>query len=218
MNPIPWRVRNFLSEHFPLLYHFARNAGTGGNDPGHWDDWLSKTWDDASRVWPTKNELLASLTQPSDVIIDIGCGNGSILRYLHGRGYAHLHGLEISPYAIGRLRAEGIEMHEGVLPSIELGDAMFDVVIASQVLEHVIRRGRFLEEIRRVLKSGGRAFIFVPDDCLGPIDETEHVIKFNAGSLRSLLAKHFTVVRLESIRDANHPIPILFAHVAKSAN
>lgn len=69
-----------------------------------------------------------------------------------------------------------------------------------------------------MLKPGGRAFVFVPDDCLGPIDETEHVIKFNARPLRKLLAKYFSVVRLENIRDVNHPIPILFAHVAKPAS
>lgn len=215
MSFIPWRVKNFLSEHFPLLYHVARNAGTRGNDTAHWDQWLSKTWEDASRSWPTKNELLALLTAPADVILDIGCGNGSMLRYFKQRGYVYLHGLEISSYAIERLGAEGIEMHFGVLPSIPLPDAMFDVVIASQVLEHIVRRGRFLKEIRRVLKPGGRAFVFVPDDCLGPIDETEHVIKFNARSLHKLLAAYFSVLRLESMRDVNHPMPVLFAHVAK---
>ncbi len=215
---IPWRAKNFLSEHFPLLYHLVRNAGTRGNNPDYWDRRLSQTWDDASRIWPTRNDLVASLTQPSDVILDIGCGNGSILRYLKGRGYSNLHGLETSGYAVQRLGAEGIQMHSGALPSIALPDASFDVVIASQVLEHIIRRGRLMSEIRRVLKPRGRAFVFVPDDCLGPISESEHVIKFNARSLRKLLAAYFSVVRLESIRDINHPMQVLFAHVETRAD
>jgi len=37
---------------------------------------------------------------------------------LKKQGYMHLHGLEISEYAIKRLGAEGIEMHFGKLPSI----------------------------------------------------------------------------------------------------
>jgi hypothetical protein len=43
----------------------------------------------------------------------------------------------------------------------------------------------------RLLKPGGCAFFFVPDDCLGPIDEPEHVIKFTAWSLRACLEKRF---------------------------
>lgn len=217
MTFIPWRVKNFLSEHAPLLYHFAINLGTGSNSPEHWDARLAETWDAPEREWPTKNELIASLASPSEVFLDIGCGNGGILRYLKGRGYRHLHGLEISNYAIRRLGAEGIQMHFGVLPSIPLPDASFDVAIASQVLEHVIRRRRFLSEMRRVLKPGGRALIFVPDDCLGPIDEREHVMKYNARSLREFLEQYFTVVRLDSMRDVNHPMSILFAHVEKPA-
>jgi SAM-dependent methyltransferase len=215
MTFIPWRVKSFLSNHFPLLYHVAANLGAKGNSPGYWDRRLARTWNDESRHWPAKTGLIAALTRQSDVIVDIGCGNGSILRDLKDRGYGHLHGLEISEYAITRLRAEGIEMHPGVLPSIPLPDGMFDAVIASQVLEHIIRRRRFLQEIRRILKPGGQAFVFVPDDCLGPIDEAEHVIKFNARSLRKLLAGHFAVERLETIREPNYQVPILFAHVKR---
>lgn len=214
---VPWRLKNFLSEHFPLLYHVAVNLGETGNSPEHWDRRLAETWADPIRYWPTKNDLVASLTRPTDVILDIGCGNGSILRSLKGRGYLHLHGLDISDYAVRHLSTEGIRMHAGVLPSVPLADASCDVVIASQVLEHVIRRHRLLRNIRRVLKPGGRALVFVPDDCLGPIDEPEHVIKYNERSLRKLLEKHFAVVELNSMRDANHPMSLLFAHVTRPA-
>jgi SAM-dependent methyltransferase len=210
---IPWRAKNFVSEHFPLLYHLVANIGVSGNSPEHWNRRLEDTWDAVARKWPTKDKLIESLTSPSDAVLDIGCGDGSILRYLKQQGYRDLHGLEISDYAIRRLRAEGINMHYGVLPGVPLPDASFDVVIASQVLEHVIRRRRFLSEIRRVMKPGGRCLIFVPDNCLGPISEPEHVIKFDSRSLRNLLSRFFEILSLESIRDENHPMPVLFAHV-----
>jgi SAM-dependent methyltransferase len=212
---IPWRVKNFVSEHFPLLYHLLRNAGTKGNSAEHWDQQLARTWNDANRYWPSKNELIATLTKPSHSVLDVGCGNGGILRDLKGRGFSNLHGLERSAYSIKRLTDEGIQMHFGELPAIPLPDDSFDVVIASQVLEHIIRRNRFMREIRRVLKPGGRAFIFVPDDCLGPISEPEHVIKFNDRTLHKLLTKYFSVIKLESMRDVNFPMQVLFAHVEK---
>lgn len=210
---VPWRVKNFVSEHFPLFYHLAANAGLKGNDQEHWNKRLEETWDDPSRTWPTKNELVASMTSPSDVILDIACGTGSILRYLKSIGYRSLHGMEISDLAIRRLSAEGIHMHYGVLPQIPLNSATFDVVIASQVLEHIIRRGKFVTEIRRILKPGGRGLFFVPNNCLGPIDEKEHVIKYTADSLERFLSRHFGVVRVQEMKDANHRMGLLFAEV-----
>jgi len=216
MNLVPWKFKNFISEHFPLLYHLAVNVSGRRHTPEHWNQRLARTWDSPQRQWPTKNGLIASLVKPSDLILDIGCGNGGILRHLRSLGYRHLHGLEISDYAIQRLRNAGIEMHRCVLPLIPLPDNSFDVVIASQVLEHIIKRGRFLSEMQRVLKPGGQALVFVPDNCLGPISEPEHVIKYTAETLQKVLRQHFTVVRLESMRDANHPMPILFAQIEKA--
>ncbi len=54
--------------------------------------------------------------------------------------------------ACARLNAEGIHARRGKLPRIDFPDRQFDIVIASQVLEHVIRRGLFASEIRRVLE------------------------------------------------------------------
>lgn len=218
MQLLPWRVKNFLSNQFPLAYHVAVNAGRGGgNSPAHWDQRLAETWDAGVREWPSKTELIAGMVVPQAAVLDVGCGNGGILRGLQARGFTNLHGLEISNYAVNRLEQEGIRMRRGVLPAIDLPDQTFDVVIASQVLEHLVRRSLFLREILRVLKPGGSALIFVPDDCLGPIDEPEHTVKFNAGSLRRLLASVFEVRQLRTIKDDNHAMPILFAEIVKAA-
>ncbi|MDP1652031.1 MAG: class I SAM-dependent methyltransferase [Rhodocyclaceae bacterium] len=215
---IPWRVKNFLSTHFPLAYHFAVNLGLKGNSQEHWDQMLAASWNDASRAWPTKNELILGKTDPSMKILDVACGTGGILRALHDKGYRNLHALEISQYAVDRLNAEGIFGKQGSLPKIDFPDAGFDVVIASQVLEHVIRRHTFVKEIHRVLRPGGRAFIFVPDQCLGPIDEPEHVIVYSRDKLAAFLGKYFAVDSIDSIKDANHRMPILFAEVSKRAD
>jgi ubiquinone/menaquinone biosynthesis C-methylase UbiE len=215
MQFVPWRVKNFLSEHFPLGYHLAINLGTHGNDQSHWDQRLAETWD--SRDWPTKCDLIARLAQPQERLLDIACGTGSILRSLKERGFRDLHGLEISPYALSRLRDEGFTMHQGRLPYLPMPGAQFDVVIASQILEHVIRRRTFMREIVRVLKPGGRALIFVPNDCLGPIDEPEHVIKYNRRSFTAFLSRFLEPLAVEVMKDANYPMTLLFAHLRKPA-
>jgi SAM-dependent methyltransferase len=216
-NPIviPWRLKNFVSNKFPLLFHYIANYGVKGNSPEHWDEQLKNTWNDKNRIWPTKNELIKKITKADEKIVDIGCGNGGILRFLRNEGYISLYGLEISRYAIERLTEEGINMSYGNLPDIPYENEQFDFVISSQVLEHIINRKKFISEIHRILKNKGRAAIFVPDDCLGPIDEHEHVIKYNRKSLQKFLQKYFQIKTIESIVDENHTMPVLFALVQK---
>ncbi len=210
---IPWRFKKLVSDNFPLFYHLVCNIGFDGNSADYWDQRLAETWDDPRREWPDKNTLIHKLTANSDAILDIACGNGSILRYLKAQDYKQLHGLEISAYSVNRLTDEGVTMHLGKLPHLPFPDGAFDVVIASQILEHVIRRRVFIREIRRILRAGGKAFIFVPDDCMGPIDENEHVIKYTQRSLQKFLLSYFSHVQVESMRDRRHKSPILFALV-----
>ncbi len=68
----------------------------------------------------------------------------------------------------------------------------------------MIRRNRFAREIARILRPGGSAFIFVPNDCLGPIDEPEHVIKYDESSFSVFCGRHFEIVSIEIIKDANY--------------
>lgn len=211
MNPIPWRIRAAISRHFPLAYHLAANLFIKRQSSTYWDIRLAETWH--LRTWPTKNALIAQSIPTDAAILDIACGSGSILRDLKTRGYNNLAGLEISEYAVDRLRGEGFTMYRGKVPYLPVPDAGFDAIIASQILEHVIRRDVFANEIKRALKPGGQAFFFVPDDCLGPIDEPEHVVQFNARTFEAFLVRHFEVISIESIKDENFSMPILFGRV-----
>lgn len=215
MNLLPWSVRRFLSNRFPLPYHLVINLGVRGNDAEHWDQRLAETWNDEGLSWPTKVALIGSVAPKEARILDVACGNGSILRALHASGYQDLHAIELSDYAVARLNREGLQAKRGVLPDIDYPDAQFDVVIASQVLEHIIRRGAFAREVRRVLRPGGSAFFFVPDNCLGPIDEPEHVMIYDQAKLQAFLARHFPSVEVTSIRDANHAAPVLCARARR---
>ncbi|NOZ65295.1 MAG: class I SAM-dependent methyltransferase [Alphaproteobacteria bacterium] len=210
---IPWRLKNVISDKFPLAYHKIINFRQTVNSDEYWDNIYQTEWDSEKRIWPTKNIIIKDNTKKTDAILDIACGTGSILRFLKDNDYKDLHGTEISNLCIERLEDLGVSMFKSILPTIECNDNRFDIVIASQILEHIIKRDKFLSEIKRVTKPGGQCFIFVPDDCLGPIDEPSHVIKFNQKSLTKLIGKYFNNFTVTSIKDENFEMPILFAHI-----
>jgi 2-polyprenyl-6-hydroxyphenyl methylase/3-demethylubiquinone-9 3-methyltransferase len=89
-------------------------------------------------------------------VLDLGCGKGRFGRYLAARGAAVV-GIDLSQamlrHACGlpRVRASGRRLP---FPA-----SCFDVVVALEVLEHVPAVEPVLEEIARVLRSGGRLAI-----------------------------------------------------------
>ena len=146
---IPWRLKRFFAYRFPLAMSLIINRGFPPHALGD-GLWLKDRWDNAEWDWPLKNRLILDLTKPTDKIIDLGTGTGGILRFLQSHGYRHLAAVDGGEYAVGRLSEIGIDARQALLPSIPFEDGVFDFVIASQVLEHIVRRHRFLREIRRV--------------------------------------------------------------------
>jgi SAM-dependent methyltransferase len=69
---------------------------------------------------------------------------------------------------------------------LPLGNARFDLVICTQVLEYVTQPPVVLGEIHRVLKPGGALLLSVPSAC--PVDAEEECWRFLPAGLRHLLA------------------------------
>jgi 2-polyprenyl-3-methyl-5-hydroxy-6-metoxy-1,4-benzoquinol methylase len=93
-----------------------------------------------------KNRILASLitrfapqrsTRPR--LLDIGCGAGGLMRLLAPR--FEVIGVDSSPLARAAAHKSGLKVRDGTLPDRlpfpETSDDRFDVVVMSEVLEHV---------------------------------------------------------------------------------
>lgn len=97
-------------------------------------------------------------------VLDVGCAFSHMLALL-GRKAAARFGVEydLSKLLEARQRFHDIHFINGSGEALPLADATMDVVTFFEVLEHVENERRFLQEVHRVLKSGGRIMLSVPN-------------------------------------------------------
>ena len=150
---------------------------------------------------------VAGLFPEGAEVLDIGVGDGTFERLAAARGLT-VFVLDPDAQAIERARNElglGDRAKTGMIQELPWSDATFDGVVVSEVLEHLddatLEAG--LEEIRRVLKPGGRIIGTVPadeplevqrvvcPDCGRRFHRWGHEQSFTPERMRSLLATRF---------------------------
>lgn len=96
-------------------------------------------------------------------ILDIGCSGGALLRDLARAGFKNGYGIDVSERAIQQCKNAGFANVACVdARATGFPDNTFDVVIASDILEHIADENGALKEWRRIMKPSGIMFIFVP--------------------------------------------------------
>lgn len=99
----------------------------------------------------------------TEKILEIGCSGGPLMRSLKNRGFTNLYGIDISHDAIDLCKARNIEnvaVMDGA--KTQFKNEEFDVIIASDVLEHIEDDSAALAEWYRILKPNGKLLLFVP--------------------------------------------------------
>ncbi len=132
-------------------------------------------------------------------LLDIGCGAGSLLKAADRAGWL-AEGLDISKTAIDHVRASGFQAFLGQLSDANYPDAYFDVVTASELLEHVPDPQSLIAEIARILRPGGLWWATTPNatglssQVLGlrwsVISPPEHLHLFSIDGIKTLLLNH----------------------------
>jgi ubiquinone/menaquinone biosynthesis C-methylase UbiE len=110
----------------------------------------------------------AVLESSPEVVLDIGCGTGSLAALILARdATTRVLGVDGDEEVLERARAktaaagERAEFRRGLADALPVDDASVDVVTASLLLHHLEHDGklRALNEARRVLRPGGRLAI-----------------------------------------------------------
>lgn len=129
-------------------------------------DSAAGSWDDLRvQLVGDRSDLLAllDLFDPAWVVGDLGCGTGHISEALApsvGRVIAIDESGPMLAAARGRLAdVPNVELREGHIESLPLEDASLDVAIMFLVAHFITDPARAMQEVRRVLKPGGRLLI-----------------------------------------------------------
>ena len=136
-------------------------------------------------------------------VLNIGAGDGYFERTARDDGWDS-HSLDPIPETVAALDAEaGITARAGRIQQLPHADGTFDVVVASEVLEHLTGevRAAGLAEVRRVLRPGGAFLGTVPDRedlslrrsvcpaCGLVYHQYGHLARFDAGAVRAMLTR-----------------------------
>src|SRR4051794_40809676 len=119
---------------------------------------------------PTRSprDVLDEMLPAGDpVVVDVGCGDGALVRHLARRG-ARAIGVEIGTEPLARGRAHepvgGERYLEGGAQALPLDDASADMVVFANSLHHVPAAllETALAEAARVLRPGGVVYVQEP--------------------------------------------------------
>jgi len=117
-------------------------------------------------VWPAILRLLPSYTDPEIVqVLDLGCGNGYIASRLHELGFS-VTGVDASPDGIALARQAYPEIDfqtASIYDNLSIPhDGMFDLVVSSEVIEHLYYPRLLLRNAFAALKVGGTIIVTTP--------------------------------------------------------
>jgi len=101
-------------------------------------------------------------------ILDFGCGNGELLQIFVNNGVrsSNLYGVDVSPELIKlskkklKLKAK-VKIYQG--EKINFKDNFFDIILMTEVFEHLKDPKKTITELKRILKKGGILLITVPN-------------------------------------------------------
>lgn len=116
----------------------------------------------------TNEDVLEELLQVANAdVVDVGCGDGSLVRWLTRRG-AHVTGVEISPKMLAKAQRHdhvGDEHYiQGAAEDLPVPNRSTDIVIFFNSLHHIDAGGlaKAMTESSRVLRLGGLVYVSEP--------------------------------------------------------
>ena len=184
----------------------------------------------------TEHKYILEIIQPNSSVLDLGCGDGTLLWHLKTQKNCRVTGIEIDEKQIYKCVERGVTVSHGDVDSglRDYSDKRFDYVILNESLQEILYPEKVIVEALRV---GKKVVVGIPNFCnivarlqiffLGKVPVTKGLpyTWYNTPNLRFLSIKdfrefcrtrHITIERERAIGSASEVFFLrnLFANVA----
>lgn len=160
----------------------------------------------AEKVWQEMEQstiqLIEKYSRPNDAVLDVGVGLGRVLSHFPT---LDRYGMDISFGYLKEVQSKGIEVCFAQVEEIPYRPETFDLLLATDILEHVLDLNLGVQKMLSVLKPGGLIIARVPycEDLSGYLAPENpykyvHVRSFDESSLRILFERIFDCEWVES--------------------
>ncbi len=147
--PYLWLANRYRT--FRRLFIYPETAAVGVTS---YDDyWEAKAPGSMGQLSPFRRAraaAIASFLPAGSKVLDLGVGDGAILRYLIDRLGVDAYGLDISPRAVEFCRSQGIraDLADINKPAGEGIDARYDAILLCEIIEHLPDPEALLNRLR----------------------------------------------------------------------
>lgn len=188
---------------------------------------LQKLWHEWK--WLVFKYLIELDGSPPHRILEVGCASGhlsGIIAEHYSR--AEVTGIDIYAPAVreARRRYPGVSFHISDAHTLPFKSGYFDLVVCSETIEHVVKPGRVLHEIARVLKPHGRALIEMDSGSIpfrlvwwfwtqwgrGKVWKNAHLHPFSSRELESLIASNGFIIKKRVFSHFGMAVSFLVSH------
>ena len=123
---------------------------------------ISNGWWCISRRGIILNLIKKYASNKENKILEIGCASGELILELEKNGYNNIYGVDVSSVAIEQCKKKQFDVFVMDGTNISAINKKFDIIIASDVLEHIEDDSFALKEWHSCLNPGGVLIVFVP--------------------------------------------------------
>jgi len=107
-------------------------------------------------------KIISDFIEKNTRVLDVGCGDGTLMEYLKTNKEIDIRGIEISKNNSQKCVGKGLTVIEGDAEKdlYQFPDASFDFVILSQTLQAFLNPETVIQELLRI---GKKAIVTVPN-------------------------------------------------------
>ena len=107
-------------------------------------------------------KIIADLIEKNTRVLDVGCGDGTLMEFLQDNNKIDIRGIEISKSNVQKCIGKGLTVIEGDAEKdlSQFPDGSFDFVILSQTLQAFLNPEKVISELLRV---GKKAIVTIPN-------------------------------------------------------